>query len=68
MEFFAKLVVSGLLIGVIYGLVAVGFVLIYKASGVFNFAQGAGTSLEHIQDQLPAVALCLLEFGGDAYG
>ena len=40
MDFFLTLVVSGLLIGVIYGLVAVGFVLIYKASGIFNFAQG----------------------------
>ncbi len=31
----------GLLAGVLYSLVALGFVLIYKASGVFNFAQGA---------------------------
>lgn len=40
MEFFLALIVSGLLIGVIYGLVAMGFVLIYKCSGIFNFAQG----------------------------
>jgi branched-chain amino acid transport system permease protein len=33
--------VSGLLAGVMYSLVALGFVLIFKASGVFNFAQGA---------------------------
>jgi branched-chain amino acid transport system permease protein len=33
--------VGGLLAGVMYALVALGFVLIYKASGVFNFAQGA---------------------------
>ena len=33
--------VGGLLAGVMYSLVALGFVLIYKASGVFNFAQGA---------------------------
>ena len=33
--------ISGLLTGVLYSLVAIGFVLIYKASGVFNFAQGA---------------------------
>jgi len=32
---------GGLLAGVMYALVALGFVLIYKASGVFNFAQGA---------------------------
>jgi branched-chain amino acid transport system permease protein len=34
---------GGLLVGVMYSLVALGFVLIYKASGVFNFAQGAMT-------------------------
>jgi branched-chain amino acid transport system permease protein len=33
--------ISGLLAGVLYSLVALGFVLIFKASGVFNFAQGA---------------------------
>jgi branched-chain amino acid transport system permease protein len=42
--FFAlELGVSGLLVGVMYSLVALGFVLIYKASAVFNFAQGAMT-------------------------
>jgi len=40
MTFFAETVISGLLTGVMYSLVALGFVLIYKASGVFNFAQG----------------------------
>jgi branched-chain amino acid transport system permease protein len=39
--FFIEVLVSGLLAGVMYALVALGFVLIYKASGVFNFAQGA---------------------------
>lgn len=38
--FFAEVVVGGLLTGVMYALVALGFVLIFKASGVFNFAQG----------------------------
>lgn len=38
--FFAEVVVAGLLTGVMYALVALGFVLIFKASGVFNFAQG----------------------------
>jgi branched-chain amino acid transport system permease protein len=38
-----ELLVSGLLVGVLYAMVALGFVLIYKASDVFNFAQGAMT-------------------------
>ena len=38
--FFAEVVISGVLTGVMYSLVALGFVLIFKASGVFNFAQG----------------------------
>ena len=41
MNFFLETLVSGLLAGVMYALVAIGFVLIYKASGVFNFAQGS---------------------------
>ncbi len=41
MSFFLEVLISGLLSGVMYSLVALGFVLIYKASGVFNFAQGA---------------------------
>ena len=39
-EFFAEVVIGGLMSGVMYSLVALGFVLIFKASGVFNFAQG----------------------------
>ena len=39
--FFLEVFVSGMLSGVMYSLVAIGFVLIFKASGVFNFAQGA---------------------------
>jgi len=39
--FFIEVLAGGLLAGVMYALVALGFVLIYKASGVFNFAQGA---------------------------
>ena len=38
--YFATVLIGGLLSGVLYSLVALGFVLIYKASGVFNFAQG----------------------------
>ena len=41
MAFFVEVLVSGLLAGFMYSLVALGFVLIYKASGVFHFAQGA---------------------------
>jgi len=38
--FLAEVVIGGLAAGLMYSLVALGFVLIYKASGVFNFAQG----------------------------
>jgi branched-chain amino acid transport system permease protein len=38
---FLETLIGGLLAGTMYSLVAIGFVLIYKASGVFNFAQGA---------------------------
>lgn len=41
MLFFLETLIAGLLSGVMYSLVALGFVLIFKASGVFNFAQGA---------------------------
>jgi branched-chain amino acid transport system permease protein len=40
MSYFAELVVSGLAIGAIYGLVAMAFAVIYKATGIVNFAQG----------------------------
>ena len=38
--FFLQIILEGLMAGVMYSLVALGFCLIYKASGVFNFAQG----------------------------
>lgn len=41
MDFFLEVTLGGLLAGIMYSMVAIGFVLIYKASGVFNFAQGA---------------------------
>lgn len=41
MTFFFEVLIAGLLSGMLYALVALGFVLIFKASGVFNFAQGA---------------------------
>jgi len=40
-QFFLEVLIGGLLSGVMYSLVAIGFVLIYKTSGVLNFAQGA---------------------------
>lgn len=41
MQFFLEVLIGGLLAGMLYALVALGFVLIFKASGVLNFAQGA---------------------------
>lgn len=59
--FFLETVISGLMAGVMYALVAIGFVLIFKASGVFNFAQGvlalfAGLTLVGLMEKfgLPA--------------
>ena len=60
--------IGGLLTGVLYALVALGFVLIFKASGVFNFAQGAmvlfaALSLARLAEFMPfvlALALSIL--------
>ena len=41
MGFFLETLLGGLMAGMLYSLIALGFVLIFKASGVFNFAQGA---------------------------
>ncbi len=41
LNFFFEVLIGGLLSGIMYALVALGFVLIYKASGGFNFAQGS---------------------------
>lgn len=57
--FFWEVLIAGLLSGVMYSLVALGFVLIFKASGIFNFAQGvlalfaALTLVGFLQGQLP---------------
>lgn len=40
MGFFFEVLITGLLVGIMYSLVALGFAIIYKASDVFNFAQG----------------------------
>ena len=45
MEYMIQLVVSGLAIGAIYGLIAMGFAVIYKATGLVNFAQGEMTMI-----------------------
>ncbi len=55
--YFAQNIFGGLLVGILYSLVALGFALIYKASGVFNFAQGmmavfAALSLIFFYDKL----------------
>jgi branched-chain amino acid transport system permease protein len=69
MSFFFEVLVGGLLAGIMYSLVAIGFVLVYKASGVFNFAQGAMVLfaaltyvglLEHGLSPLAALGLSLL--------
>ena len=56
---FFETLIGGLLSGVMYSLVALGFVLIFKASGVFNFAQGALVLFAALTFVL------LLEVGGD---
>jgi branched-chain amino acid transport system permease protein len=58
MGFFIEVVLGGLMAGVLYSLVALGIVLIYKASGVFNFAQGgmvlfAALAMARLAEWLP---------------
>ncbi len=64
-----EVTINGLMAGVLYALVALGFVLIYKASGVFNYAQGvmalfAALTLVGLQDgQIPFAHLINAVFG-----
>src|SRR6059036_1475885 len=56
--FLAEVLIGGVFAGLMYSLVALGFVLIFKASGVFNFAQGAmvlfaALSLVRIAEKVP---------------
>jgi branched-chain amino acid transport system permease protein len=56
--FYVEVVLGGLMSGVLYSLVAMGFALIFKASGVFNFAQGAmvlfaALSIARLAEQMP---------------
>jgi branched-chain amino acid transport system permease protein len=60
MGFFIETVIGGLMSGMLYSLVALGFVLIFKASGVFNFAQGAmvlfaALAMARFSEWLPAL-------------
>jgi branched-chain amino acid transport system permease protein len=63
--FFGEVVIGGILAGMLYSLVALGFVLIFKASGVFNFAQGvmvlfAALTLVGLIERGASVILALL--------
>ena len=66
--FYLEVLIGGLMSGVLYSLVALGFVLIFKASGVFNFAQGAmvlfaALALARLGERMPlyvAFALAIL--------
>jgi branched-chain amino acid transport system permease protein len=63
--FFGEVVIGGILAGMLYSLVALGFVLIFKASGVFNFAQGvmvlfAALTLVGLMERGASVILALL--------
>jgi len=60
-----EVVLGGLMSGVLYSLVAIGLVLIFKASGVFNFAQGAmvlfaALTLVRLMEKLPFIAALVL--------
>jgi branched-chain amino acid transport system permease protein len=63
--FWVEVLLGGLMAGVLYSLVALGFVLIFKASGVFNFAQGAmvlfaALSVARMAERMPLWAAVLL--------
>ena len=66
--FYVEVLLGGLMSGVMYSLVALGLVLIFKASGVFNFAQGAmvlfaALSVARIAEVLPLPVAFLLAIG-----
>ena len=71
--FAMEVTLNGLMAGVLYALVALGFVLIFKASGIFNFAQGvmalfAAMTLVGIMDgQVPFAHLINATFGTDIH-
>ncbi|MBS0335581.1 MAG: branched-chain amino acid ABC transporter permease [Proteobacteria bacterium] len=66
--FYTEVLLGGLMAGVLYSLVALGIVLIFKASGVFNFAQGAmvlfaALSVARMAEAMPLWAAALLGMG-----
>ncbi len=68
MGFLLETLIAGLMAGVLYALIALGFVLIYKASGVFNFAQGAmvlfaALTMARLHEHMPWPVAFLLAFG-----
>ncbi|MFK7754204.1 MAG: branched-chain amino acid ABC transporter permease [Sedimentitalea sp.] len=71
--FAVEVTLNGLMAGVLYALVALGFVLIYKASGIFNFAQGvmalfaAMTLVGIMKGQVPFAHLINATFGTDIH-
>ena len=72
--FFAlEVILNGLMAGVLYALVALGFVLIYKASGIFNYAQGvmalfaAATLVGIMEGQVPFSHLINAIFGTNVH-
>jgi len=63
--FYVEVLLGGLMAGVLYSLVALGFALIFKASGVFNFAQGAmvlfaALAVARLAEQMPLWAAITL--------
>src|SRR5918998_6205322 len=68
-DFFVQVLWEGFVSGVLYALIALGFVLIFKASGVFNFAQGimvvfAALSLVGLHEKgVPAFLALILTIG-----
>lgn len=68
MGFFLEVLLGGLMAGVLYSLVALGFVLIFKASGVFNYAQGvmvlfAALSVVRLADHMPVILAFAITIG-----
>ena len=70
MEYYLQLVINGLVVGSIYSLVALGFVIIYKATKVVNFAQGELVMVGAyicfsltVQAQLPFLVSFLMTLG-----
>ena len=66
--FYVEVLLGGLMAGVLYSLVALGFVLIFKASGVFNFAQGAmvlfaALTVSRMAEVMPLWVATLLAIG-----